>query len=405
MKGTPGFIGERLKEAREARGLTAIALADILSITRQAVSLYESGESSPQPDMLLRIADKLNLPVGFFLRPITQRNNNAIFFRSQSAASKLDRGRGNSRMKWLYEEIIPYLKKFVTFPEVELPSIDVPNDPMRLDDDAIEDIAIEVRREWGLGDGPISDVVLLMENNGFMCTRMDLGSPTLDAFSTVKQGQMPSVVDVTPYIILGSDKQSAVRSRFDASHEIGHIILHRKIEANKLNNRAEFKVIEQQANRFASAFLVPRNKFADDFNIATLNAFQTMKYKWLVSIAMFITRAYNLGFISEEHYHRLWINYNQRGWRKEEPLDDKLPIEQPLLLRRACKLIIESKIRTPEQLLSEIPLSPRDIEELMYVPPSYLAPSLPRVQLKDSKIGSSDYKSAIEEAERIINGN
>jgi Zn-dependent peptidase ImmA (M78 family) len=228
---------------------------------------------------------------------------------------------------------------------------------------------------------------------------MDLDSPALDAFSTFL-----SKLDKTPYVILGADKQSAVRSRFDVGHELGHIILHKSLEANRLKNSVEFKTIEQQADRFSSAFLVPGDRFADDFTVPSLNAFQTLKYKWLVSIGVLIRRTLDLGFISDEYYRKLWINYNQRGWRKEEPLDDQLAIEQPLLLPRACKLIIESKVRSAEQLLAEIPLSPKDVEELMCLPNGYLNPLLPRIELRGGRLNKSDYKDAIEAAERIIKG-
>ena len=399
MKGTPGFIGERLKEAREARGLTATTLADVLNITKQAISLYESDDISPQPDIMQEIAYKLNLPVAFFLRPQKHDNTNAIFFRALSAANKLDRGRGSSRIKWLYEIVVPYLRQFITFPEVSIPQIDIKKDPLKLTDDDIESIATQVRRQWGLGDGPISNIVLLIENNGFLVTRMDLDSPALDAFSN-----FPAVFDNTPYIILGNDKQSAVRSRFDAGHELGHIILHRRLEISKLNNSAEFKIIEQQANRFSSAFLVPINKFAKDYSLPTLNAFQTLKPKWLVSIAFLIKRTYDLGFIPDEHYRKLWINYNRRGWRKEEPLDNKLAIEQPLLLHRAFKLIVESKVRTPEQILSELPLSPKDVQDLLNLPNGYLTPTLPEMKLKNEIVSNDDCKYAFEEVERILHG-
>jgi Zn-dependent peptidase ImmA (M78 family)/transcriptional regulator with XRE-family HTH domain len=397
MRGTPGFVGEHLREAREARGLTAISLADLIGVTRQAISLYESGEVSPQPDVMEQIANKLNLPVAFFLRPTNTTSYSAIFFRSQAAATKLDRGRGGSRIRWLSTIIVPYLRQFVSFPKINLPTLSIPDNPLRLIDDEIEEIAIEVRRKWGLGDGPISNMVLLIENNGFIVTRMDLDAPTLDAFSTFVSN------DGTPYVILGADKQSAVRSRFDTAHETGHFILHRNFRPDRLKNALDFKVTEQQANRFASAFLIPRNKFADDFDIPTLDAFLALKNKWLVSVGMLIKRAFDLGFISEEHYRRLWINYNRRGWRREEPLDNKLPIEQPVLLRRAYKLLIESKVRTPEQILTEIPLAPKDIEELMYLPNGCLVPSLPQVELREGS-QTSDYKSALEEVDRIIKG-
>jgi Zn-dependent peptidase ImmA (M78 family) len=320
---------------------------------------------------------------------------NAVFFRSLSAATKLDRGRGNSRIQWLSELIVPYLRQFVSLPEVNIP-VAISGNPLKLSDDDIEEIANKVRRGWGLGDGPISNMTLLLENNGFILTRINLAAPALDAFTTISDG--------TPYIVLGADKQSAVRSRFDAAHECGHVILHRNIKAEDLKSQSDFKIIEQQANRFASALLVPQTTFADDFTIPTLNAFHALKNKWLVSIAMLIHRTFDLGFIQDEHYRKLWVNYNRRGWRKSEPLDDSLPIEQPLLLSRACRLIIEEKVRTPEQMLSEIPLRPKDIEEALGIPYGYLKPSIPTVGLKESSISANDSISAVDEVERIIKG-
>ena len=358
MRGTEGFIGERLREAREYNGISAVSLAGLVGVTKQAISLYELGESSPQPEVMEQIAHKLNMPVSFFLKPISTSNSSVTFFRSQAAATKLDRGRGNSRIRWLQEFVVPYLRNFVKFPSVNLPDITIPENTFKLSDNDIEEIATDARARWGLGDGPISNMVLLTENNGFIVTRMDLDSPTLDAFSNFM------AEDATPYLVLGADKQSAVRSRFDTAHETGHHILHRKFKTDTFKNPSDFKIVEQQANRFASAFLVPRNKFAEDFSVPTLDAFLSLKSRWLVSVAMLIKRAFDLGFFSEEHYQRLWINYNRRGWRTEEPLDNRLPIEQPVLLRRAYNLLIDSGTRTREQILMDIPLAPKDIEEI-----------------------------------------
>ena len=401
MRGTPGFIGDRLKEAREGRGITATAFADLLGVTRQAISLYESDLASPQPEIMEQIASKLNFPISFFLRPVTTPKHAVIFFRSQASATRLDRGRGESRIKWLSEIIVPYLLQFVTFPNSDLSKLKVSSNPFILSQDNIEEIATSTRRKLGLGDGAISNVVLLLENNGFIVTRMDLNAPTLDAFSTFASQESK------PYIILGADKQSAVRSRFDIAHELGHFVLHHKIQLDRFNNPQDFKFAEQQANHFASSFLLPRNKFAEDYSFPTLDSFLILKSKWLVSVGVFIKRGFDLGFYSEEHYQRLWINYNRRGWRKEEPLDDRLPIEEPVLLRRAIKLIVESKVRTREQILTEIPLASKDIEELTYLPEGYITPRLPQVELKSdwNPNPRDDYKAALDAVDRIIKGN
>lgn len=50
--GTPGFSGQRLREAREARGLTAISVSELAEVSVQAVYHYESGRMSPSPDVL-----------------------------------------------------------------------------------------------------------------------------------------------------------------------------------------------------------------------------------------------------------------------------------------------------------------------------------------------------------------
>ena len=64
--GTPNFVGERLKEAREARGLTGDALGDVVGVGRASISQYETGKVSPQFDVLSKLASVLKMPVPFF---------------------------------------------------------------------------------------------------------------------------------------------------------------------------------------------------------------------------------------------------------------------------------------------------------------------------------------------------
>jgi len=395
--GTPGFVGERLRQAREARGLTAISLAHILGISRAAISQYENGSASPQPSVMDRIAERLNLPVSYFLIPRESASSRAVFFRSLAAATKAERGRGNSRIEWLSEIVVPYFRTFVSFPRVNVPSISSSPNPSDLDGSDIEDIALEVREWWGLGDGPISNVVLLLENNGILVVRIDLQAATLDAFSTWYS------VDNTPYVILGQNKGSAVRSRFDAAHELGHLVMHRNVDKSRLKSSSDFKLIEAQANRFASAFLVPQTRFGADYSVPTLNAFLPIKTKWLVSVGVLIKRSEDLGFISRDHAQRLWVNYNRHGWRRSEPQDDRIPVEQPVLLRRACELVINEGVRTPERILADIPLAQHDVEEFVGVSHDHLRPRRPPLDLRDRQDLEAEYQSALHEAERILN--
>jgi Zn-dependent peptidase ImmA (M78 family)/DNA-binding XRE family transcriptional regulator len=373
--GTPGFIGARLREAREARGLTAISLAELLGVSRQAVSQYENDLQTPHPEVMRKIEQTLNLPVQFFWRPVAEPRKRKIFYRSMSAATKAARERAERRYEWL-EEIVSFIREYLELPKVNFPVFDVPENPNLISHEMIEDLAIQARRFWKMGDGTISNVVWLAENNGAIVTRTALGADTLDAFS-----EWNEAVD-TPYIILGAEKNVAARSRFDIAHEIGHLVLHRRIDRNRISKTSDFRLIENQAHRFAGAFLLPATAFSNDFSAPTLDALQALKSKWNVSIQMMLHRAQDLHLISTEQAQRLWINRTRRGWRLVEPLDDVLPVEQPRLLQRSFELLINEQVVTRSEIVSELPYAVMDIEELSGLPVGFLEEKPPPISIK-----------------------
>jgi Zn-dependent peptidase ImmA (M78 family) len=365
--GTPGFIGIKLKEAREARGISAVSLAELIGVSKQAVSQYENDKQSPRPEVLNEIASQLNLPISYF--KFSQKLDiGTIFYRSMSAATKTARMRAERRYSWL-RIIDSYIREFVQFPKLNFPKFDLPSDPKHISNEQIEEIAIETRRFWNIPDGePIDNIVSLLEQNGSIIARDELEANTLDAFSDVFQSNL----DSTFYMVLGLDKHIAVRSRFDAAHEYAHRVLHYNIDRSYLNRTMEYKLIEEQAHRFAGAFLLPANAFAVDFYSANLDALLSLKPKWLVSIAMMIKRSEDLKFISFEQARWLWISLSKRGWKIKEPLDDEIKIEQPSLLRKAFELVIDKGIQTRHDILFNIPLNSKDIEKLANLKAGYL---------------------------------
>jgi Zn-dependent peptidase ImmA (M78 family)/transcriptional regulator with XRE-family HTH domain len=357
MRGTPGFAGSRLIEAREARGLTVSSLAELIGISSQNISQYEHGKQSPSPEVMARICERLNLDLRFFLRPTTAHDFERVCFRSMSSATKAARIKALRRFGWL-KEIVSYLREYLDLPKLNLPAFNVPTDISKIHSDLIEEIATECRRYWQLGDGPIADMVLTLENNGIIVSSAKLDAETLDAFS-----QWCSR-DGTPYVVLGLDKYVAVRLRFNAAHELAHLILHRSIDKRQLNSSVTHKLMEDQAHRFASAFLMPANRFSEEVWAPTLEGFRSLKSYWRVSIGAMISRCEQLGIISYEQGRRLWIYLNRKGWKKAEPLDDQIHIEQPRLLRRSFQMLVEDGIKTRGQIIYDLRLTPSDIEEL-----------------------------------------
>lgn len=355
--GTQGFIGERLRDAREARGLSAIALSELTGVTRQAIHQFERGTDSPRPDTMARIGDVLRLPPLFFKTERPPRGQSTVFYRSLSSATRTARTRAERRYEWL-SMISSYAETLVEFPALNLPDLNPPKDPHALHFEDIERLAGEVRKFWQLGDGPISNLVWLLENNGVVVARDELGAETLDAFSS-----WPQTIG-RPFVFLAADKASCPRSRFDAAHELAHLLLHRHLDPNRARHPVEFKLIEAQAHRFAGAFLFPAASFRRAFYMPSLDSLRKLKSQWVLSIGMMIHRSEDLGLVSQEQGRRLWIAYSRRGWRSAEPLDDLLPVEEPRLVRRAVELIVKSGVRSTGEILEALPLAPDDIERL-----------------------------------------
>lgn len=378
-QGTPGFVGARLREAREARGLTATALAEVLGVSRQAISQYENEMQSPRPEVMSQVERALNMPPTFFSRPAQQRpETRKIFYRSMSSATKMARVRVQRRYDWL-TEITNYLQEYISFPPVRFPNFDVPEDPREFAWEDIEDLAAKTREFWGLGEGPISNVVWLLENNGGIVARGMVESDELDAFSEWPEWQAATG---TPYMYLGADKESGPRSRYDAAHELAHLVLHRHVSLKHIENKSIFKVLEKQAHRFAGAFLLPALAFSNEFSVASLDSLKALKLKWKVSVAMMIYRSIDLDLVGEEQARRLWINRTRRGWRYREPLDDRIAIEQPRLLRRAFSMLVDHGVQSRAEIREALPYATHDIEQLAGLPLHFLKDEPAPVSLK-----------------------
>ena len=367
-KGSPGFVGSRLREAREVREITGSTLAAQIGITKSGVSSYERGHTSPTPDVLEKIVETLKFKTEFFFRPeesLSQEGPQTIFERSRSATTKATRVRARHYRLWL-REIVQYLSQFVDFPHPNLPTTLNDVHWSAMSGEHIESIALSTRRHWNLGNGPISNVTLLSEKQGVIVALLPMNSPKLDAFSTWDNA------DNRPYIVL-SDTQSSARTRFNICHELGHLILHRRVSPSEFKDQRFFRAVEAQANRFAAAFLTPAMSFLANVSMPSLEQFRTLKPQWKVSIKMMVHRTRELGIIDRDEERRLYINYNRRGWNREEPLDDTQPVEEPRLVRRVFETIIDNSALDRFQVEAALPFNRDDVELLAGLPHGYLS--------------------------------
>lgn len=186
-----------------------------------------------------------------------------------------------------------------------------------------EEIAAAVRRVWGLGTGPLASVVGLLEREGVVVVEAPGHSERLDAFS--------AWVGNRPVVFLTTDKGSASRRRFDAAHELGHLVMHADVSPGAVD-------AEREANAFAAALLLPAEEFARECpRRLSWPRLLELKSRWKVSLAAMVRRAYGLGIYSEATYRRAYVQLNERGWRQAEPGEPTM--ERPQTLRRAVELL------------------------------------------------------------------
>lgn len=365
---TPGFQPMQLTRARLARGLTRLAVAEAVQRSAPSVSKWESGQQTPDARTLAALSRLLRVPRDYFLDVPFEAGERPRFFRSMANATKRARERIEQRLVWM-QHISHRLQAWVDLPTPDLPDLpDLDGGDFRLlQARDIEAAAFDTRAHWNLGRGPIADVLLVLENAGVVVGRCSFEAPSIDGVSHW------SSADERPYVLLSADKRTAVRSRFDAAHELGHLVLHRNVDRSALTQRDEFKELEQQAHRFASAFLLPADGFTDELPEVSLDALRVLKSRWGASIGAMIYRCKDLGLITEEHAGRLFKYSSARGWTRGEPDDDGLAIEQPRLLERSIRLLLTQGGFSVERLLAELRLAPADIEALAGLPAGLLS--------------------------------
>lgn len=145
-----------------------------------------------------------------------------------------------------------------------------------------------------------------------------------------------------PFIILGNIKRSAVRRNFDVAHELGHLLLHYRLEFVNLD-RKEHKLIENEANLFAGAFLLPEEEFALDMNDITHKTnpdqYLDLKKKWKTSLQVLGYRAAHLGMMEAKDHRNFYAAMHRRGYLEKEPFDREIPLQKPMRIKTIIDLL------------------------------------------------------------------
>ncbi|MEU2266586.1 XRE family transcriptional regulator [Streptomyces olindensis] len=286
----------RITLARKRRGMTIVELSRKVGISAQSLSNYEHGRQHPSEETLAKISDILSFPAEFFTsRELEEIPSDSVAFR---ARSKLTAGRRDVALSVgrLALELDEEISKRFRLPVSDIPSLDKP-DP--------ESAAEMVRSRWGLGQAPIPNMVHLLESRGVRVFSLAPEYSEIDAFSFWHQEK--------PFVFLNTLK-SAERGRFDAAHELGHLVMHGPVRS------LAGPEAEQEANAFASAFLMPRRSVVAHMPKGPfVDQILEGRRIWKVAALALSYRLHDLEMLSDWQYRSVIVELSKRGYRTSEP--------------------------------------------------------------------------------------
>jgi Zn-dependent peptidase ImmA (M78 family) len=187
-----------------------------------------------------------------------------------------------------------------------------------------------------------------MELHGFILVRESVECADMDAVSSWQAGR--------PYVLFSSDVSSGPRNTYNLAHELGHMLLHSSVDVSSEN----IAQIEKQADRFASAFLLPQETFSREVLGTSLDHFLFLKEKWGVSIAAMAYRCHELETINSNQFSYIFRQLNIQKVRKNEPLD----VREPSILSGSIRMLLDRGVQTKMQIEESLALNLSDIESL-----------------------------------------
>jgi Zn-dependent peptidase ImmA (M78 family) len=237
-------------------------------------------------------------------------------------------------------ELSDWIEKHFRLPDPDVPS---------LRGQSPEAAADAVREGWQLGVKPIRNMVHLLEQHGVRVFSLAEECRQVDAFSVWRAGK--------PFVFLNTVK-SGERSRFDAAHELGHLVLHRH------GSPRAGREAEQEADAFASAFLMPRRSIlAAGRGFQSVDSLVKLKKEWSVAVTALAYRLHDVGLLSDWHYRTLMIQMSSLGYRTTEP--DPIQRETSQVLSKVFKTMRE-RGWSRAQLANELDVNPIDIDALVF---------------------------------------
>jgi Zn-dependent peptidase ImmA (M78 family) len=290
------FNIRRLELARKRRRYTAKILAENAQIAPVTLSRIVNGLQTPDDETVDKLIKALRYPRDFFFRDdIDPIDASTASFRSLKAITARERDAALAAGELAYE-MADWVRAKFNLPTADLLDLGHQHDPAAA--------ARTLRQRWAIGERPIGNMVKLLETKGVRVFSLAENTKNVDAFSCWRNSE--------PYVFLNTFK-STERSRFDAAHELGHLVLH------KHGGAKQGRSVEHEAHLFAASFLMPRDDVLATIPfVMSLDQIVRTKARWGVSVAALAYRLHKLNSLTDWQYRTYCIQVN-RKYGVDEP--------------------------------------------------------------------------------------
>lgn len=228
-------VGERVKLAREAMGLTQAALGEQIGLRRDAITKIEQGSRQLSALELANVARATELNLAWFVTD-----------QPALVVSRRGHGEGNHlptdlRVGKLKREVEQLLELKLLQPKASRQQLDLPSNF-----EEAAQAALIVRQDVGFPEGPV-DVALAADRLGLYLYALPLPEDASSGASAAVDEQIGVA------LVKGNDPHR--RQRFTAAHEIGHHVFQDAYQPGPFGSQ-----VEQIINSFAADLLIPRDE-------------------------------------------------------------------------------------------------------------------------------------------------
>ena len=346
------MIGNRLKRARDARGLSLRELEAAIQsqVSAQAIGKYERDEMMPNSTNLLALAKALQITPEYLLSEREISLAGVDFRKAPHAGAKEERA--------VEAAVLDQVERYLELEEL-MPDTDAlwsapfeDSFTIRCIEDA-EGAADSLRKLWQLGIDPIPSMAELLEEKGVKVIALKLPENVSGSKALVQQ---PHKDDV-PVIVVNAH-HSGERQRFTLAHELAHLVL----RLSDLSDAEE----EKAADRFAGAFLMAKpmmhRLLGEHRTSISLGELAELKKIFKVSISALVVRCSQLAIMSNAAVGRLWAQIKGMGWNAQgssEPL--RFSAEVPQRMERMCLRAVAENAVSESRAAELLNISVRDL--------------------------------------------